>query len=277
MIRYDGKGFHPTIRPQFPHRKRERTKLKVFRRILPETWQLSMMKFGIRFVVLVSDRFESVEFGSCESALLEPMCVEIGCNDSGTWYVDTNGCGMLQANQANPPPKKGFARKFLNWVKGFFMNIGKVLSLATLMAIANACTKDPVPNPTPTPTPEPIPTDTVQPIIPTKEIVIDWDWNHVLSLDTVRNYSEQPDVKTVTMHLLDYPSGGFSTQAFHTARDSLQRFFCIGPKIYGSGTVFVNEVNGAQNSVISDEVLGMALEDSIWYTSKGFEVKRKSH
>lgn len=143
--------------------------------------------------------------------------------------------------------------------------IGKVLSLAGLMALANACTKDPEP------TPEP------EPVVPTKDIVLDWNWNHVLSIDTVRNYSEQPDVRTVTMHLLDYPSDGFSTQAFHTARDSLQRFFYISPKIYGSGTVFVNEINGAQNSIISNEVLGMTLEDSIWYTSKGFEIKRKCH
>lgn len=258
MTRYDGKGFHPTIRPQIPHRKRERTKLKVFRRIIPKAWQLAMMKLGIRFVALESDRFESVELSSCESVLLEPICIEIGCIGSGTWYVDTNGCGLLQANQANPPPQEGFVSKALNKAKSIIKNIGKVLSLAGLMALANACGKDP------------------EPTVPTRDIVIDWDWESFLPLDTVRKYSEQPDVKTVTMHLLDYPSGGFSTQAFNTGRNALQKLFDISPKIYGSGTIFVNAINGAQNSVISNEISGMTLPDSIWYASKGFEIKRKT-
>ena len=205
MTRYDGKGFHPTVRPQIPHRKRERTKLKVFRRILPKAWQLSMMKLGIRFVALESDRFESVELSSCESALLESICVEIGCIGSGTWYVDTNGCGMLQADQANPPPQKGFARKALNWVMVFFMNIGKVLSLAGLMALANACGKDP--EPTPTPTPEPT---QIEPTYP-DTVYVPFEWNmenHNIdpaknpNIDTIRFYATKPQVKKIVMLLL---------------------------------------------------------------------------
>lgn len=40
-------------------------------------------------------------------------------------------------------------------------------------------------------------------------------------------------------------SSGYSTRAFHTGRDSLQKRFDISPKVVGSGTIFVSEVGGA--------------------------------
>lgn len=160
--------------------------------------------------------------------------------------------------------------------------IGKVLSLATLMAIANACTKDPVPNPTPTPTPEPIPTDTVQPIIPTKEIVIDWDWHSGLGLapskDTIEYYTLQDSVKYVFIDFKEMNVTNLSPANFHRARDSLQTRIAIDTnKVRGSGTLYVNSANGAHLPDCTDHnILGMALVDSIWYTTNGWNVRRLS-
>ena len=292
MKRYDGKGFHPTVRPQFPHRKRERTKLKVCRRIFLKAWQLAMMKLGIRFIASESDRFELVELSSSAVALFEPICVEMECFGTGTGYIDTNGCAMLQANQANLPPRKGFACKALNRVKGFVMNLGKVLSLATLMAIANACHKDPVPNPTPTPTP--VPTDTITPIphdslvptpqdtipqiIPTKDWVIDWDWHHSPDTNLIRQCANDPTTRTIVLNLLPSTTAlSFCPMFFNMAYNNLEKkFFSISPdNTIGSGTIFVDEHGGAHllNPQETD-TLGMSLYDSLRYTAKGFCIAR---
>jgi hypothetical protein len=134
----------------------------------------------------------------------------------------------------------------------------RVLPMALLMGAPtlNSCEKDPM---------------------PTRTVVIDWDWNHLPSVDDVRKYVKQSDVKTVNLHILDYPSDGFTTDAFHRARDSLEnRYFSVSSKVCGSGTIFINGDNGAHLTEINDDLMGMAYVDSLWYTSKGFNIRRKT-
>ena len=69
-------------------------------------------------------------------------------------------------------------------------------------------------------------------------------------------------------------SSGYPARAFHTMRDSLQKRFDISPKVVGSGTIFVSDVGGAHLNNPTGNGTGMALEDSIWYASKGFTIKR---
>lgn len=160
----------------------------------------------------------------------------------------------------------------------FRLWLGRVVPIALISAlsIAASCNKPDDPTP-PTPTPEPQPTE------PTKVITMDFDWrtpfNTAINLKEIKNLTDQPDIKNVCMNLVyteestPGQSSGYSTRAFHTARDSLQKRFDISPKVVGSGTIFVSEVGGAQQPSVTGGS-GMALEDSIWYASKGFAIER---
>lgn len=90
-----------------------------------------------------------------DDELLETMVVEMGCPDSGMWYVDTAGCAMLQANDAEPPPQRSWLRKAIQCAAVFLLGL-------MLLAGPTSCKKDPQPSPTPTPTP----TDTIPPVNP---------------------------------------------------------------------------------------------------------------
>lgn len=262
MIRLDGKGYHPKVRLYVPHGKHGRIIRKV-RHAAPAAWELAMMRLGMRFVVLRCDSLGLVGLATNEVASLESSYLEAVGVDTGAWYIDTTGCGTLQANQANPPPPKGFVRKALNWVKGFIINFGKVLSLAGLMALANACGKDPVPTP--------------EPVVPTREVTIPWDWSwRWPPIDSIEYYSSQNDVKSIIMFLRYHTATGFTPEAFHRARDSLQRRIDIAPeKVRGKGEIIVNSHGGAH---LSDhnatDTCGMAEIDSLWYTKQGFTVRR---
>lgn len=135
-------------------------------------------------------------------------------------------------------------------------NIGKVLSLAGLMMLANACHKEPY-----------------------KEMVIDWDWNNPPDKELIRQYAADENVKTIVLELLPYTSGGFSPRNFRRARDSLEmNYFSISPhNTIGRGDIYVDEFNGAQlPDPYADNPCGMSAEDSIWYTNKGFTITRGS-
>ncbi len=161
------------------------------------------------------------------------------------------------------------------------------LPLLMLFAIPimNSCNKPDDPTP-PTPTPEPQPTE------PTKVITLYWHWgskmNEQINLDTIAYCAAQSDVKTIILfadekttpatdpdHTSAQISSGYSTRAFHAARDSLQKRFDISPKVVGSGTIIVSSQGGAQQSDQTGYSGGMNLEDSIWYASKGFAIKRR--
>lgn len=155
-------------------------------------------------------------------------------------------------------------------------NISKAKSivlgmLAGLFALAASCERD---DPMPQPTPGPEPT----PVVPTKEIVLDWGWfDKPFNLDTIKKYTDMVDVKFVFLNLVDEEAASsvFPTSAFHQARDSLQPRFDISDKVRGSGTIFVDKNAGAQ---VPDDVNGdgMHRSDSAWFASKGYQIKRYS-
>lgn len=158
-------------------------------------------------------------------------------------------------------------------------------ALIGTLTMAASCGKEPLPTP-PTPAPDPVE--------PTKVITMDWDsfsgvWDQINS-DTIAYYAAQPDVKNIVLffdkdvvnnnpessnygHTSAAVSSGWRTKAFHRARDTLQTRFDISPKVIGSGTIIVHSEGGAQQPSVT-EGTGMALEDSIWYASKGFAIKR---
>jgi hypothetical protein len=126
-----------------------------------------------------------------------------------------------------------------------------------------------------TPGPEPTP------VIPTKEIVLDWDWNTpintTINVKEIENLAKQEDVKFIFLNLINEDNGelssGFSTNVFRTVRDSLQTRFDISPKVRGSGIIYVHPEIGAQ---IPDGTFGtgMNIIDSVWFADKGYQIKR---
>ncbi|MBR1514418.1 MAG: hypothetical protein IJ622_09030 [Bacteroidales bacterium] len=109
MIRYDGKGFHPTVRPFIPHRKKERNKIKVMSIISPKAWQLAMMRLGISFVSDMGNRIRLINLiDSDETMMLAPMCGGIiSCGAAGDYCA-------VQANPSRPPPDLAFQQQIEN-------------------------------------------------------------------------------------------------------------------------------------------------------------------
>lgn len=148
-------------------------------------------------------------------------------------------------------------------------------ALIGTLTMAASCGKEPQPTP-PTPTPEPIPTRTVS---------MDMTWYEIfhgqLADKGIADTLKDPTVQTLEMRLV-YPedenvfgetSSGFSTKNFHRGRDTLQNYSNLSDNLRYSGTIIVHSEGGAQQPSVT-EGTGMALEDSIWYASKGFQIKR---
>lgn len=115
-------------------------------------------------------------------------------------------------------------------------------------------------------------------IIPTKEISIDMTLHDVfqglVNKDTISYYAAQQDVKFVTLNLeTDGITTSYRPAHFRRAHDTLQTRFDISPKVMGAGTIIVNARGGAQLPDI-EHGIGMALEDSTWFASHGFTVRR---
>lgn len=238
--------------------------------------------FADNFVYYVSEDassfFPSTETKSTRSvsgSIVDPNS-EDGCNiDLSEVTVDV---------AAIPQPSRNYivSRRCRELALRIFLPLLMLFAIP----IMNSCNKPDDPTP-PTPTPEPVE--------PTKVITIDWDWNtgiwRQLNKDTIAYYAAQPDVKAIILNadkdainnnpespnygLPTYvASSGYSTSAFHRARDTLQTRFDISPKVIGSGTIIVSSQGGAQQSDQTGLSGGMNLEDSIWYASKGFAIKR---
>jgi hypothetical protein len=117
------------------------------------------------------------------------------------------------------------------------------------------------------------------PVIPTKEITLDWDWESwftTISKDTIKKYADMKDVKFIFLNIVNKNAGyseDFSTRIFHIARDTLQTRFDISDKVRGSGIIYVNGYCGAHVQSVTSGT-GMAEVDSIWYAEKGYEIKR---
>ena len=125
-------------------------------------------------------------------------------------------------------------------------------------------------------TPEPEPT----PVVPTKEITIDFDffnnWGNI-NKDTVKKYTDMEDVKFVFLNLVNEDGGrqssGLTTDLFYSLHGDLQTRFDISEKVRGSGIIYVHPMYGAQvpNDVNGS---GMHVSDSAWFAEKGYQIKR---
>lgn len=257
MNRLDGQGHHPWIRPHNFHTKKARAKLKVIRQVLPKAQQIAMMKLGIGFVPTEGNCFvlgKLIEWFfliSSETTQEEPICVDMSCGEVGDY-------AMLDAVPSRPPPKHGWTYKVIQHTA--------VLCLAALMALATACKKDP--------------NGTNNTNEPTREVVIDWDWDQCVGLapskEMIKNETDKPDVKTVFINFNEMNVTNLSPANFHRARDTLQTRIDINPtKVRGMGTLYVNSINGAHlPNCTEHDISGMSLVDSIWYTAHGWTVQR---
>lgn len=198
-------------------------------------------------------------------ALLKLKANEMGCPDSGMWYVDTAGCAMLQADDANPPPRHGFVRRAMQYAA--------VLLLGLMMLVGSAsCKKDPQPNPAPNPVPTdtvtPItPVDTITPIVPgdtitptpgdtivpeppvpmdTVKFFINVKNNNIQypSMDTLRKLVELNKVIVLRWKIPPNWTANWTPNVFMVPRDSLRPRFGLSQQIFGSGKINVNKNYG---------------------------------
>ena len=147
-----------------------------------------------------------------------------------------------------------------------------VLVLA-LVAFLAACGKDPASQP------EPNPNDTVQPIVPTREIVIPWCWSSGDGLapwpDTIRHYVQQSDVKHVIIYMVPGSQSTWIPEFFHIAKDSLQdRLNIDTTKVIGGGVVKVGRDGAQIHPDTLTKKYGMWEPDSVWYASHGWQIQR---
>ena len=281
------KGHHPRIRPHIPH------------------W---CGKLKIKKMIASSLDATTPQ---------EPLFVEMGCGDTEAWYVDTKGCGMLQANDAEPPPKHGWLHKAVQCAAVFL--IGLMVLTGTF-----SCHKDPQP------APNPIPTDTITPVtpgdtlpddndtivqsdtlqpgndtvvpghgddtlqpgtydpIPGRTVIlrVDHPAGYGLrfpSMDTVRYYANHPGCDTIFIKW--YVPLNYTVQwtpgVFHVAFDSLERYYNETDKCYGARDIVDSEMYGGA-SIPDEELLthskyGMTISDSIRCTNWGYNIRRNQN
>lgn len=258
----DARGYKPQIRAYVPHQK-VNCKIK-----LGQLGNLLMLKANV-----------------------------MGCSDSGAWYVDTSGCAMLQANDANPPPRHGFVRTAMQYAA--------VLLLGLMMLVgAASCKKDPQP----TPAPNPVPTDTVTPISPVDTItpivpgdtipptpgdtivpeppvpmdtvkfsikINNENGYEILypSVDTIKKYKDK--VVILKWRIPPNMTANWTPQGFRYPRNNLMPLFALPQQIFGSGKINVNKNYGGASIPCADSlnisILGMTECDSAIFAGWGFE------
>ena len=260
---FDGKGHHRKPRPYAPHNNLGLIKLA---RLAP---------------------LNALPLGSCDDELLETMVVEMGCSDSGKWYVDTSGCGILQANDANPPPSRNWLRNAIQCAAVFLLGL-------MFLTGPTSCNKDPQPTPNnpdvpgdtilpPTP-----PIDTIQPdtIVPdpggdtitpepggTKEYIVDLlpgsgGWHCFPPVDSVRSWV--PCYDTIIL-FVRAPDNAWTPIGFHAARDSLSKRFNISPKVRGGWWWTPYQILPDADS-INHGIKGMIRSDSTQFANWGYGI-----
>lgn len=182
-------------------------------------------------------------------------------------------------------------------------NKQKVLTLAALLALVNACKKDPIPEPNPAPTP--VPTDTVTPITPADTItpVVPGDTitptpgdtivpEPPVPMDTVKFFInlkdeniQYPSVDTIKKYkdkvvILKWKippnvTANWTPQGFRYPRNNLIPLFALPQQIFGSGKIYVNKNYGGASIPCADSlnisILGMTECDSAIFAEWGFE------
>ena len=184
-------------------------------------------------------------------------------------------------------------------------NKQKVLILAALLALANACKKDPIPEPNPAP--NPVPTDTVTPITPADTITpvvpgdtitptpgdtivpeppmpmdtvsffINLKNNNIQypTMDTLRKLVELNKVIVLRWKIPPNRTANWTPNVFTVPRDSLKPRFALSENIIGSGKINVNKNYGGASIPCADSlnisILGMTECDSAIFAGWGFE------
>lgn len=184
-------------------------------------------------------------------------------------------------------------------------NKQKVFMLAALLALANACKKDPIPEPAPAP--NPVPTDTVTPITPVDTITpivpgdtitpipgdtivpeppvpmdtvsffINLKNNNIQypTMDTLRKLVELNKVIVLRWKIPPNRTANWTPDAFQSPRDRLKPLFGLSQQIFGSGKINVNKNYGGASIPCADSlnisVLGMTECDSAIFAEWGFE------
>ena len=298
MIRYDGQGFHPTIRPFIPHRKKERNKIKVTSIVSPKAWQLAMMRLGINFA---SDKGNPIRLinliDSDETLLLAPICGGIiSCGAAGDYCA-------VQANPSRPPPDMAFQQKIGNAVindnssaktqtpacnRSLIDRLQKFLLFRILLVPLfglgfNMKFKVPYNIKKSLIRILPFAAAAIMATSCNKKYdsVIEWDWSiereWAPPKETVEAETNNRDVENVFIKLTYANCSGVSPMLFHRARDTLQTRINIDPnKVKLAGKIFVNPQTGAHlpQNYEPGQCGGMSLEDSIWYTQNGCTVQR---
>lgn len=319
MNKIDGKGHHPKVRPYCRRCDKDLKEVRISVCSSLSAWQLAMRRLGICFTASEKNGIGTPSFAglslceAMEQASSATQSVGVGCADAGGWYVDTSGCGMLQYDDANPPPKNEFTHSVLK--------VLAILLSLVLVVVASSCNKtpEPTPNPEPTPTdtiPPVTPNDTIPPVTPNDTIVptpgidtippapggdtlqpgtydtipgrtvilrVDHPSGYGLrfpTMDTVRYYANHPGCDTIFIKW--YVPLNYTVQwtpgVFHVAFDSLEQRFNLTDKCCGARDIVVSELYGGA-SIPDEELLthskyGMTVSDSIRCTNWGYHTKR---
>lgn len=313
MKKIDGKGHHPKVRPYHRRFDKDLKEVRISVCSSLSAWQLAMRRLGICFAASENYGIGTPSFAglslceAMEQASSATQSVGVGCADAGGWYVDTSGCGMLQYDDANPPPKNEFTHSVLK--------VLAILLSLVLVVVASSCNK----TPKPTPKPEPTPTDTIPPVTPNdtippvtpndtivptpgidtippapggdtivpptpggdtippaiggnKEYLVDFTPSAggpvYPSLDSIQRWAGIYD----TIYLkVRATSGAWTPSGFHVVCDSLSPRFDVSPKVYGKGWWKTYQILD-DSQLGNNSVMGMIRSDSADFAGKGYGI-----
>lgn len=200
--------------------------------------KISEVAFADNFAYYFTDEAPAFSRSDRSKATLNFSAGNIDLNSEDGCNIDT--IYSVADIAAIPQPSRNYI--FSHRCREFALRIFLPLLMLFALPIMNSCEEPDNPLP---PIPEPEPT----PVVPTKEIVIDWTWGNAfdgeINKDTIKKYTDMEDVKFVFLNLTNgEASNGYRTRNFHTARDTLQTRFDISPKVMGSGTIIVHGQGG---------------------------------
>ena len=279
MKHYDANGHHPKVRP-YHRQPLYRLKKQIVQNLQSYAQRLAMMRLGLRFVRFAKGEASPLFVAADMTAPEGQMVMEMFGGTPCECYVDTDGYGMLKANEAEPPPKaettKGLIEK-LSDLKHTLMRIAAIMMLVLTLPFV-ACHKDSTPTPTPGPTPD---TTIVEPPVDTVTYpdTVWFSMNHLFDfppVDSIIFFAQKENVEKIIMKLGPSNTTGACPLHFHRARDTLSKRIDVNPqKVCGAGTIYVNTLYGATlPDPYSTEDGGMTPDDSIFFTTNGWTLQR---
>ena len=111
------------------------------------------------------------------------------------------------------------------------------------------------------------------------DVVVDWNWDDGIGyappMDTIKKYAQDKYVNNIFINLTDPNSTGMGVKHFRRAHDSLQTRIDVAPtRVRGMGTIYPTR---ADIPDFDPFVIGMCIEDSLWFTNHGWAVQRYQH